>query len=81
MLHNLSKPDAFSGSNAKMPWHEAFRVIHELVHRETERHERNATWHSQQSEEADYSHSEAARFERNRANQIREAFEVMSRGY
>ena len=49
MLHNLSKPDAFSGSNAKMPWHEAFRVIHELVHRETERHERNATWHSQQS--------------------------------
>lgn len=81
MRYNLSKPDAFVGSNSKMPWHEAFRVMHMLIHGETTRLEQNARWHDDQNEEADYSHKEAARIDRNKANQIREAFEVMARGY
>ena len=81
MRYNLSKPDAFVGSNSKMPWHEAFRVMHNLVDYEITRLEQNAKWHDEQHEEADYSHNEAARMDRNRASKLREAFEVMSRGY
>ncbi|MAV08387.1 MAG: hypothetical protein CMQ88_04195 [Gammaproteobacteria bacterium] len=73
--------DSPSIKHNQSEWQQAVDIIFNLTERAAREQEQKACYHDGQSEGDNYSHTEAAKYCRQAANNYRHAFQVVTRGY